>query len=68
MNELIRKCIHLLVSNRSINSILKLLLDYVVENTGNTYGFIGERKVGKDNAVFYRYHAITEGFCGALSN
>lgn len=68
MNELIRKCIHLLVSNRPITSILTILLDYVIQQTGNKYGFIGERKVGKDNAVFYRYHAITENFPGCLLN
>ncbi len=58
MDDLVRKCIHLLVSNRSMNNILTILLDYVVQQTGNTHGFIGERKQ-KDGSVFYRYHAIS---------
>jgi len=56
--ELLRKCIHLLVSNRSMNSILNILLDYVVIQTGNTNGFIGERKIRNNNQVYYRYHAV----------
>ncbi len=59
MNELIRRCIQLLVSNRPMNSILTLLLDYVVQRTENKCGFIGERKLTRDNSVFYRYHAVT---------
>jgi len=44
MSDLVRKCIHLLVSNRSMNSILTILLDYILQQTNNTHGFIGERK------------------------
>jgi signal transduction histidine kinase len=59
MNELIRRCIQLLVSNRPMNSILTLLLDYVIQRTENKCGFIGERKLARDNSVFYRYHAVS---------
>lgn len=58
MDDLVRKCIHLLVSNRSMNNILMVLLDYILQKTGNTHGFIGERK-HKDDIIFYRYHAIS---------
>ena len=66
--ELLRKCIHLLVTNRSLNSILTILLDFIVHQTGNKFGLIGERKINNQREVFYRYHAFTQSSGSTVSN
>jgi signal transduction histidine kinase len=41
-----------------MNSIFTSLLDYVIQQTNNTHGFIGERKLQMDT-VIYRYYAVS---------
>ena len=64
-DSLLRKCIHLLITNRSMNSILSILIEHIVLKSSNTYGLIGERRKNDEGEIYYRYHAI---YTSSLSN